>query len=50
MPKGKHRCKSVLYSYLLTTMGMGRVRMKMPQRAQRPPISLPGNVEGESSP
>ena len=37
-------------SYLLTTMGMGRVSMKMPQRAQRPPISFPGKVEGESSP
>ena len=29
---------------------MGRVSMKMPQRAQSPPISLPGNVDGESSP
>ena len=38
------------FSHLLTTMGMGRVRMKMPQRAQRPPISLPGKVDGESSP
>ena len=35
---------------LLTTMGIGRVRMKMPQRAQRPPMSLPGKVEGDNSP
>ena len=24
--------------------------MKMPQRAQRPPMSLPGKVEGDNSP
>ena len=36
--------------YLLTTIGMGRVRMKMPQRAHKPPINLPGKVDGESSP
>ena len=36
--------------YLLTTIGMGRVRMKMPQSAHKPPINLPGKVDGESSP
>ena len=45
--------KIYIYIYffcLLTTMGIGRVRMKMPQRAQRPPMSLPGKVEGDNSP
>ena len=26
----------------MTTMGMGRVRMKTPERAQKPPMILPG--------
>ena len=36
--------------HLLTTIGIGRVRMKIPQSAQRPPMSLPGKVEGDNSP
>ena len=32
--------------YLLTTMGMGRVSMKTPQRAHRPQMNLPQNVLG----
>ena len=34
----------------MTTIGSGRVRKKMPERAQRPPISFPMNDAGDSSP
>ena len=30
---------------LLTTMGMGRVRMKTPERAQKPPMIFPGKLD-----
>ena len=30
----------------MTTMGMGRVRMKMPEMAVKPPMSLPRYVLG----
>ena len=33
--------------HLLTTMGMGRVRMKVPASAQKPPSSLPVKVCGD---
>ena len=36
-----------LHSYLLTTMGMGRVRMKVPASAQKPPSSFPVKVCGD---
>ena len=36
-----------LHSHLLTTMGMGRVRMKVPASAQKPPSSFPVKVCGD---
>ena len=36
-----------LHCHLLTTMGMGRVRMKVPASAQKPPSSLPVKVCGD---
>ena len=30
----------------LLPIGIGRVRMKTPERAQQPPISLPGDISG----
>ena len=50
MTKRPTQIQNLMFSDLLMTMGKGRVRMKMPQRAQRPPISFPGKVDGESSP